>query len=383
MQDGAITIDRIEAYALSTAVAHGPLTSRAPMPTRNGLLIRLYDADGGWGWGEAWCNFPPRGNLAKLLLLEDVVGPALLDTPVASWDRGRPALETRLARMQIHTGERGPFSHLLAAIDLALADLAARRRGVALARLLADSPLTHVPVYASAPAPDRLESLLPELVDAGHDAIKIKIGYDWETDTQTLDRVRRIAPKAELYVDANQAWSPDLAAERIRALHDWQPLFVEEPMRADQPVNDWSALAAGTEIPLAAGENILSTQHFAHMVEARALRVVQPDVIKWGGASGAMAVGRHARQNGARCFLHYMGTALGLAASAQVLAALGGDGYLELDANDNPLRTDLGDIDLMITDGSIRVSEAPGIGFVPDARRVAALAVGSCIVTGG
>jgi len=352
------------------------------MPTRNGLLIKLYDTGGGWGWGEAWCNFPPRGNLAKLLLLEDVIGPALLEGPVASWDQGRQVLEGRLARMEIHTGEPGPFSHLLAAIDLALADLAARRQQVSLARLLAERPLGRVPVYASSPAPDRLDSLLPDLLEAGHKAVKVKIGYDWQADSGTLERVRRIAPEAELYVDANQAWAPDVAVERLHALRDWQPLFVEEPMRADRPVEDWSTLAAGTKIPLAAGENILSTQRFAHMVEARALRVVQPDVIKWGGASGAMAVGRHARQNGARCFLHYMGTALGLAASVQVMAALGGDGYLELDANDNPLRTDLGEIDLAVADGSLRVSEAPGIGFVPDPRQVAALAVGSCIVAG-
>lgn len=96
-----------------------------------------------------------------------------------------------------------------------------------------------------------------------------------------------------------------------------------------------------------------------------------------------MAVGRHAVQNGARCFLHYMGTGLGLAASVQVMAALGGDGYLELDANDNPLRTDLGEIDLALAGGSLRVSEALGIGFVPDVGQLRALAVGSCVVTGG
>lgn len=382
MQDQAITVERIEAYALSSAVVNGPRSSLAPMPTRNGLLIKLCDAEGGWGWGEAWCNFPPRGNLAKLLLLEDVIGPALLDTPVAAWEQGRRSLESRLARMEIHTGEQGPFSHLLAAIDLALADLAARRRGISLARLLSERPLARVPVYASSPAPERLDSALPDLLAAGHTAVKVKIGYDWDADSGLLDRVRRIAPDVELYVDANQAWAPDTAADRLQALRDWHPRFVEEPMRADRPIEDWSTLAASTQIPLAAGENILSTQRFAHMVEARALRVVQPDVIKWGGVTGAMAVGRHAQRNGARCFLHYMGTGLGLAASVQVMAALGGDGYLELDANDNPLRTDLGDIDLVVGDGALRVSEAPGIGFVPDPGRLAAMAVGSCVLAG-
>jgi L-alanine-DL-glutamate epimerase-like enolase superfamily enzyme len=381
--DRRIRIERVEAYALSAAVAGGPVSSLAEMPTRNGLLLRLFDRDGAWGWGEAWCNFPPRGNLAKLMLLEDVVAPALMREPLESWSAARPALEARFARMRIHVGEDGPFSHLLAGVDMALADLAARREGLALSRLIADAPADTVPVYASSPAPDRLETLLPALVAAGHDAVKMKIGYDWQTDIATLERFRKALPDAVLYVDANQAWEPAAAAERIPTLAAWRPQFVEEPLRADHSVKTWSRLAAAVPIPLAAGENILSAERFAAMVEARALGVIQPDVAKWGGVSGPVAAARHARAQGARCFLHYMGTALGLAVSAHVLAAVGGDGRIELDANDNPLRTDLGAIDLTVRGGRMAVPPGPGIGFVPDPARLAALTVGAISVRAG
>lgn len=383
MTDRLISIARIEAYAIGASVPDGPISSLAAMPTRNGLLLRLVDDQGGWGWGEAWCNFPPRGNLAKLMLLEDVVGPALLASPAECWDRARPMLEDKLARMEIHIGETGPLAHLLAGIDMALADLAARRAGIGLARFLADAPSETVAVYASSPAPDRLEALLPALIEAGHDAVKIKIGYDWQTDTRTLDRFRAVLPDAVLYVDANQAWEADLAIERIGALAKWRPEFVEEPLRADRSVSDWARVARGAPIALAAGENILSEARFAAMVEAGALGVIQPDVAKWGGISGPLAAGRHAHAAGARCCLHYMGTALGLAASAHVLAAIGGDGRLELDANDNPLRTDLGNIDLSLAAGRMRLPEGPGIGFVPDSGRLAALTIGSCVIEAG
>jgi hypothetical protein len=42
---------------------------------------------------------------------------------------------------------------------------------------------------------------------------------------------------------------------------------------------------------------------------------------------------------GRRYFPHFLGAGIGLAASAELLAAVGGDGLLEIDVNDNPLRS--------------------------------------------
>ncbi|WDR04262.1 enolase C-terminal domain-like protein [Devosia algicola] len=105
---------------------------------------------------------------------------------------------------------------------------------------------------------------------------------------------------------------------------------------------------------------------FKRHVDARLLSVVQPDVAKWGGVSGALAVGQHALANGAGCTLHYMGTAVGLATSLHTLAAIGGEGRVELDFNPNPLRTDLGAIDLVPVAGFLSLPEGTGIGFEPD-----------------
>ena len=90
-------------------------------------------------------------------------------------------------------------------------------------------------------------------------------------------------------------------------------------------------------------------------------RVVQPDVAKWGGVSGTLAVGRHARAVGARCCMHFMGTGLGLAASLHLLAVIGGDGRVELDINDNPLRSELGAIDLQVRQGKLPVPVGRGL----------------------
>ena len=57
-------------------------------------------------------------------------------------------------------------------------------------------------------------------------------------------------------------------------------------------------------------------------------------------------------------------------ASAHLLAAGRCPGMLEIDANDNPLRTELIDAFPVITDGGIRLPDTPGLGGEPDLRAI-------------
>ena len=347
------------------------------MPVRNAVLVQITDSDGAYGWGEIWCNFPPRGNVSRLNLLEDVIGPALLGK-----DTGNPAelcrrLMAQSARMRIHTGEYGPYRHCLAGIDTALHDLAARKRGVPLSGLLCTDASSSVPVYASSPSGGGFESEIGALEQAGHRAVKLKVGHAFHRDMELLDRFRRWGDGLDLFLDANQAWNLSEAEQNIGTMAEFQPLFVEEPLRADAAATHWSILARTVPVSLAAGENIASAAEFEAKIKSGALGVVQPDLTKWGGVSGAMHIGCFARNRGTCTYLHFMGSALGLAASLHISAALGGEGYVELDANQNPLRSEVGELDLTITSGRLTVPAGSGIGFVPDPDALARLAVGS------
>ena len=72
------------------------------------------------------------------------------------------------------------------------------------------------------------------------------------------------------------------------------------------------------------------------------------------------------RQHGRRYCLHYLGAGIGLRASAHVMAAAGGDGLLEIDANDNALRSLLAPPLAQVVDGYISLEEKPGLGVTPD-----------------
>ncbi|SMR83940.1 L-alanine-DL-glutamate epimerase [Aliiroseovarius halocynthiae] len=360
-------VKQIEVFALSCAVDGGPVSTLALMPVRNGLLIRIEDEHGAFGWGEAWCNYPPKGNVAKLNLMQDPIGPMLVGRDVSDWRGVRPKLENELARMMIHTGEFGPFAHCLAAIDMAVADMAARVAGVPMSRMLAEDPLAQAQVYASSPSAEAPEELAARLTSEGHSGVKIKIGFDPERDRDVLSRFRAHDSQGMFVgVDANQNWRVGQAITAISDLAGFDLGFVEEPIMADAPRADWVRVAQLVDVPLAGGENVTSASQFADHVTTGSLKVIQPDVAKWGGISGCFDAGRHALAHGAGVTLHYMGTALGLAASFHVLAALKADGRVELDANPNPLRTDLGDIALKPTNGYVPLPEGAGFGFVPD-----------------
>ena len=69
-----------------------------------------------------------------------------------------------------------------------------------------------------------------------------------------------------------------------------------------------------------------------------------------------------------------MGSAIGLAATLHVGAVIGGPGRIEVDANDNLLRTDLAPLNLTVREGRIAVPAGPGLGIEPDAEALKSMA---------
>jgi L-alanine-DL-glutamate epimerase-like enolase superfamily enzyme len=115
--------------------------------------------------------------------------------------------------------------------------------------------------------------------------------------------------------------------------------------------------------PLAAGENIASRGGFVQALSNDVLRVVQPDIAKWGGLSVCTGIAREIIRSGKIFCPHYLGGGIGLLASAHLLAGVGGDGLLEVDANDNPLRDRFCGAVADLTDGSITLGDEPGLGI--------------------
>ena len=124
-------------------------------------------------------------------------------------------------------------------------------------------------------------------------------------------------------------------------------------------------------VPLAGGENMFDDGAFDDAISLGALSFIQPDITKWGGVTGCLRVAKRINQGGRVYCPHYLGGAIGVLASAHLLAAVGGDGLLEVDINPNPLREDMLDAPLPISAGRLNLPETPGLGFAPDLDRLA------------
>lgn len=365
-------VRRLAAHVLRSPVRTPVRTSFGVMHDRPMVLVEAEDVDGVRGWGEAWCNFPAVGAEHRARLVGSVFAPLVegadLGTPQAAFEH----LTRATAVLAIQSGEPGPVAQCIAGIDIALWDLAARRAGVPLWRLLGGAG-PEVAVYASGLNPDAPGEVAAERRAEGYTAFKLKVGFGAERDLANLRALRaELGDGARIMVDANQAWSLEEASRMAPRLGEYAPDWLEEPLRADTAWTQWKALAAASPVPLAAGENIAGHAAFDEALAARALRVVQPDIAKWGGFTGCLPVARRILAAGARFCPHYLGGGVGLLASAHLLAAAGGDGMLEVDANPNPLRTELCGPLGQVRAGRAALGEAPGLGIEPDLRALRA-----------
>jgi D-galactarolactone cycloisomerase len=367
----------VSVHVLRHPIAVPVRTSFGVMHDRPAVLVRVEDADGAHGWGEAWCNYPACGAEHRARLVETVMAPLLCAREHASPAEAFDRLQAATAVLAIQSGEHGPMAQALCGIDLALWDLVARRAGVPLWRLLGGQGDT-VRVYASGLNPEGAAAVVERRRAEGYRAFKLKVGFGIERDLANLADVREAAgAQAAVMVDANQAWDLATALDAAPRFAAAGVGWIEEPLRADRPWSEWQALAARAGAPLAAGENVAGEAGFDALLAAGAVRVVQPDVAKWGGLSGVLPVIRKVRAAGLRYCPHFLGAGIGLLHSAHLLAAVGGDGVLEVDANDNPLRTQLSGPLNEVREGEARLGQAPGIGVEPDIQALREAACGS------
>jgi len=122
---------------------------------------------------------------------------------------------------------------LIAAVDSALHDWVGRRLGLPVWRLLGLERPRRVTTFTIGVAdPDEIRAKVKEALASGYEALKVKVGV--EHDEQTLELIRA-GFDGPLVLDANQAWTPDQAVERIRALARYRPTLIEQPLRRE----DW------------------------------------------------------------------------------------------------------------------------------------------------
>lgn len=363
----------VDVFVLAVA-APEMRTPFGPHRGRQAVLVRVCDAAGREGWGEVWCNFPAGGAAYRAMLVREVLAPLLLEAPVDGPAAAFARLTAGTHLLALQCGEEGPVAQAIAGVDIALWDLAARQADRPLWRLLGGAGAGWVPAYASGMAAEQGPELIAAARAAGHAAFKLRIWGGVDTAVGLVEQARAAAEDAPLMIDANQSWSVAEAARLLPLLDRFGLGWVEEPVAADAPDEAWLHLAGVGTTKLAGGENLRGDAMFDAALALGALGVVQPDMCKWGGVTGCTALARRIRAAGRRYCPHYLGGGIGLLASAHLLAAIGGDGLLEMDAMANPLRDAVVRLPA-VAGGRLVLPDAPGLGLAPDPAALARYAI--------
>lgn len=254
------------------------------------ITARVRDADGIEGVGYTY-TVGTNGAGIHATVVRDLV-PALLGE--------RADLIERLWQKmwwRVHYGGRGGAATMaIAAIDIALWDLKARRLGVPLWTLLGGFD-PRVPCYAGGidlwfPL-DRLLAQTDDNLKRGFRAIKMKVGRPkLSEDLARVSAMRaHLGDDFPLMVDANMRWSADEAVRAARAMQAFQPVWLEEPTIPDDVLGHARVVREGG-LPVATGENLHTLHEFQQMIHAGGVTFPEPDVTVVGGVTGFMKVAR-------------------------------------------------------------------------------------------
>ncbi|GAB1514010.1 enolase C-terminal domain-like protein [Actinophytocola sp. KF-1] len=258
----------------------------------------------GWTYADAAC----------VPLIEGTMAPMLCGRPVLHV----PALWSAVQHGTRNLGRPGLVSCALSAVDIALWDTAARLLGVPASTLLGRVH-DKVAVYGSGgfttQSAEELTEQLGGWVHTRHiPRVKIKIGESWGAQVgRDLARVRTarevIGAGAELYVDANGAYTVGQARRVAQAFAEYDVEWFEEPVSSDD-LTGLATVRAATDIDVTAGEYGYDLPYFARMVTAGAVDCLQVDVTRCGGftewrriaavaAAANLQVSAHCAQNAA------------------------------------------------------------------------------------
>ncbi|WES63042.1 mandelate racemase/muconate lactonizing enzyme family protein [Microbacter sp. GSS18] len=348
--------------AFDTRLIRVPLTRPwgADVTSVGVIATHVVRSDGAEGWGFSWT--PQIG-------AESVH--ALLAHDITAFAVGRPADPETLwqpAWQHLHEAGGGGITTIaLAGLDLALWDAEARARDVAVSELLGRRR-TSVAAYGSGVnlhyTLDELVAQIRRWVDAGFDAVKIKVGKpDLAEDLDRVAAVREVlGPDRALMIDANQRWDLDRAVTSVRALQEYAPAWIEEPLRADDLAGH-VALAHRIDTPIALGENVHTAYRFAEFLRAGAAHVVQPNIVRVGGITPFRRIAQVAVDHGATLHPHLLPELSGQLALTLPVAAGAGEPMAE-DVEDAGFGA-LGALDdaspIAIADG--RLTERPHVGL--------------------
>ena len=266
---------------------------------------------------------------------------------------------TKLVWAGASVGRSGLATQAIAAIDIALWDLKAKRAGLPLAKLLGahrDSVACYNTSggFFSSPLEEIIENAHNSL-ERGIGGIKIKVGQpDPRIDLNRVEAIRaELSDEVALMVDANQQWDRVSALRIGRQLERYGLTWIEEPLDC-YDAEGHAMLADKLDTAIATGEMLTSTAEHRLLIERRSVDYIQPDAARVGGITQFLRIMALGEEAGLKLAPHFaMEIHLHLSAAYALEAWVEHFDWLEPLFNER----------LRIAGGRMHVPARPGLGF--------------------
>ena len=335
---------QLSSEILTVNTTHPFVIARGGQSTHQVVWVRLEDADGAEGWGEAapsrYYGETAAGVMHALERFRPIVESA------SSWSI--EAIENSIAR------ELRGNAAARCAVSSALHDLMGRRLGVPLFRLWGlDGMVAPMSSFTIAIAPDDETLRLRVREASGYPILKLKLGTP--RDREIIKIVREEAPSVALRVDANAAWTAKQAMGMLQTLVDNGVEMLEQPVAAGD-INGLRFVRERSPIPVIADESCVVATDIARLEGA--VDGVNIKLAKCGSIGEAFNMISTARAHSMRVMCGCMiETTLGIAPAAHFAGLLD-----EVDLDGASLLADDPFAGPSMTNGVLSVGSAAGLG---------------------
>lgn len=337
------------------------VTARGVLERREMVLLRLRDADGVVGLGEA-VPLSLRG------------GPGLAEVAQELAEAGEQLKEGLLGR----GATRGLSAPTLCAVTTARMDLLGRRSAPAGAPGDGGAPIPCNATLVAGP-PDAVAAQAERWAEDGFTTFKLKLGAETARaplqeeslrsrggDVEQVRAVREaLGTEVRIRVDVNAAWDLETAKARLAELEPFGIELAEQPVAT---LEEMAELAVATSIPLAADESVATLEEAERAVSRGACAYTGIKLSKVGGPEAALAI--------ADVLPAFVTSALdgpvGIAAAAQVAETLAGTHHperLELAhglATQRLFAETIAAVECRVEDGMLHLPPGPGLGVEID-----------------
>jgi galactonate dehydratase len=331
----------------------------------NWIFVKIYTDEGISGLGEAFGSGKAKTTETAFYEYE-------------RWLRGKDPTRVIHNWNAIYRGARYPLGTetmaALSAVEQALWDIAGKKCGLPVYRMLGGPCRDRIRLYASGylVSSKPLIEVATEVPRAGFTALKVHPD-DFAAHPSTssfAESIRQIKTLRELVgedVDicldySGISLSPSEAVKLARGLEPYRPFFLEEPALSENP-DSLLDVKNKTVIPIAAGERCISRQSVREVIEKRAVHIIQPEPAVNGGILETVKLAAMAEMYHIMVAPHHSRSLVSLLVCAHIDACLPNFLIQECSFIDSQCARDLFMSIPRIEDGYLELPDRPGLGI--------------------